>query len=55
MLTIAGWSVVEIVPQETTPTRGGDELLSVLGASRMAFSKDDLIPPGYYAIARNGR
>jgi len=54
MLTIAGWSVVEIAPQETIATRGGDELLNALGASRMSYSKDDLTPAGYYVIARNG-
>ena len=54
MLTIAGWSVVEIAPQETIATRGGDELLNALGASRMSYSKEDLTPAGYYVIARNG-
>ena len=54
MLTIAGWTVVEIAPQEPIATRGSDELLNVLGASRMSYSKEDLTPAGFYVIARNG-
>jgi SAM-dependent methyltransferase len=54
MLTIAGWTVVEIAPQATIPTRGGDELLAALAASRMSWSKEDLMPAGYYVVARNG-
>jgi SAM-dependent methyltransferase len=54
MLTIAGWSVVEIAPQPTISTRGSEELLAALGAARVAYSKNDLTPAGYYVIARNG-
>lgn len=54
MLTIAGWTVVEVVPQETIATRGRDELLAALAAARMTHSKDDLLPAGYYVVARNG-
>jgi SAM-dependent methyltransferase len=53
MLTIAGWSVVEIAPQPNIPTRGSEELLNVLAGSRLAWSKDDLTPAGYYVIAQN--
>jgi SAM-dependent methyltransferase len=53
MLTIAGWSVVEIAPQPPIATRGGEELLAALASSRMAWSKDDLTPAGYYVIAQN--
>jgi 2-polyprenyl-3-methyl-5-hydroxy-6-metoxy-1,4-benzoquinol methylase len=53
MLSIAGWKVVEIVPQETVVTRGREELLAALTAARMPFSKEDLIPAGYYVVARN--
>jgi len=53
MLTIAGWTVVEIVPQETVVTRGREELLAALTAARMPHSKEDLIPAGYYVVARN--
>ncbi|MGH9422006.1 MAG: class I SAM-dependent methyltransferase, partial [Thermoanaerobaculia bacterium] len=53
MLSIAGWTVVEITPQETVVTRGRDELLAALAAARMPHSKEDLIPAGYYVVARN--
>jgi len=53
MLSIAGWSVVEIAPQETAVTRGREELLAALAAARMPHSKEDLIPAGYYVVARN--
>jgi SAM-dependent methyltransferase len=53
MLTIAGWSIVEIVPQPTIATRGSDELLSALASTRLSWSKDDLTPAGYYVIAQN--
>lgn len=53
MLTIAGWSIVEIAPQPTIATRGSDELLSALASTRLSWSKDDLTPAGYYVIAQN--
>jgi 2-polyprenyl-3-methyl-5-hydroxy-6-metoxy-1,4-benzoquinol methylase len=53
MLSIAGWSIVEIVPQEAAVTRGREELLAALAASGMQHSKEDLIPAGYYVVARN--
>jgi len=53
MLTIAGWSVVEIAPQPAIPTRGTDELLNALGNTRLPWSKEDLMPSGYYVIAQN--
>jgi SAM-dependent methyltransferase len=53
MLTIAGWSVVSIEPQETIATNGRDELLRALESSRTSFSRDDLMPAGYYVVARN--
>jgi SAM-dependent methyltransferase len=53
MLTIAGWSIVEIVPQPTIATRGSDELLSALASTRLSWSKDDVTPAGYYVIAQN--
>jgi SAM-dependent methyltransferase len=54
MLSIAGWTVVEIAPQETVVTRGREELLAALAAARIPHSKEDLIPAGYYVVARNG-
>ena len=53
MLSIAGWTVVEIAPQETVVTRGREELLAALAAARNPHSKEDLVPAGYYVIARN--
>jgi len=53
MLSIAGWSIVEIAPQDAVMTRGREELMSMLAASRAAYSKEDLLAPGYYVIAQN--
>jgi 2-polyprenyl-3-methyl-5-hydroxy-6-metoxy-1,4-benzoquinol methylase len=53
MLSIAGWTVAEIAPQETVVTRGREELLAALTAARVPHSKEDLIPAGYYVVARN--
>jgi SAM-dependent methyltransferase len=53
MLSIAGWTVVEIAPQETVVTRGREELLAALAAARIPHSKEDLVPAGYYVVARN--
>jgi 2-polyprenyl-3-methyl-5-hydroxy-6-metoxy-1,4-benzoquinol methylase len=54
MLSIAGWTVAEITPQETAATRGREELLAALATARIPHSKEDLIPAGYYVVARNG-
>lgn len=53
MLTIAGWTIVEIAPQELVATPARDELLRSLEASGITHSRDDLVPTGYYVIARN--
>jgi 2-polyprenyl-3-methyl-5-hydroxy-6-metoxy-1,4-benzoquinol methylase len=53
MLSIAGWTVAEIAPQETVITRGREELLAALATARIPHSKEDLIPAGYYVVARN--
>jgi len=53
MMSIAGWTIVEIAPQTTVATHGRDELLSALAASRLHYSRDDLLPSGYYVIAQN--
>ncbi|HEX8173289.1 MAG TPA: class I SAM-dependent methyltransferase [Thermoanaerobaculia bacterium] len=55
MLTIAGWSVVEITPQDLGATPARDELFAALDAAGFAHSKEDLAPTGYYVIARNAR
>jgi len=53
MLSIAGWTVVEIAPQETVVTRGREELLAALATARIPHSKEALVPAGYYVVARN--
>ena len=54
MLSIAGWSVESIEPQAAMPTPPRDELLAALDAAHVPYSRDDLIAPGYYVVARNG-
>jgi hypothetical protein len=53
MLTIAGWEVVEIAPQDHATTPSRDALVSALDAGGYDYSKEDLLPTGYYVIARN--
>jgi 2-polyprenyl-3-methyl-5-hydroxy-6-metoxy-1,4-benzoquinol methylase len=53
MLTIAGWMVVEIAPQNLGITPQGSALLGALDAAQVDYSKDDLEPAGYYVTARN--
>jgi hypothetical protein len=53
MLTIAGWTVVELVPQDAVATPQRNELLAQLTAAGVPFSKDDLLPSGFYVIAQN--
>jgi 2-polyprenyl-3-methyl-5-hydroxy-6-metoxy-1,4-benzoquinol methylase len=53
MLTIAGWHIVDIVPQDVVATRGREQLLSMLSASRFAYAKEDLLAAGYYVVAQN--
>jgi 2-polyprenyl-3-methyl-5-hydroxy-6-metoxy-1,4-benzoquinol methylase len=53
MLTIAGWTVERIEPQEFGPAIGREPLIEALTAAKIPFSKEDLMPSGYYVIARN--
>jgi 2-polyprenyl-3-methyl-5-hydroxy-6-metoxy-1,4-benzoquinol methylase len=53
MLTIAGWEVVSIEPQEVVATNGRDALLRALDHARYPYSKDDVLPSGYYVTAQN--
>jgi 2-polyprenyl-3-methyl-5-hydroxy-6-metoxy-1,4-benzoquinol methylase len=53
MLTIAGWQVVEIAPQDLLATPVRDQLLNALDQGGFAYSREDLLPTGYYVIARN--
>ena len=50
MMSIAGWTIVEITPQPTIRTRGVEELLSTMGRD---WSTEDLLPAGYYVVAQN--
>jgi len=53
MLTIAGWEVVSIEPQDAIATAGRDELLRMLDHARLPYSKNDVLPAGFYVTARN--
>ena len=53
MMTIAGWTIIEVTPQMTVETRGRDEVIKLLEGSRFASSKEDLLPSGYYIVAQN--
>ena len=55
MLDIAGWDVETIEPQQLTATREHDALLAQLEAAGLPFSKEDLVPTGFYVTARNRR
>lgn len=55
MLDIAGWEVESIEPQQLTVTRDMQSMIADLEAKSIAFSKDDLMPTGFYVIARNSR
>lgn len=54
MLTIAGWTDVQLEPQDAVATPARDRLLAALAASGLEHSRDDLLPTGYYVTARNG-
>ena len=54
MLSIAGWVVETIEPQEQIPSIGAESLLRALDEAKFPFSRDDLLAPGYYVTARNG-
>ena len=54
LLGIAGWTTVEIAPQDLPLTPPAEELIRRLEAAGVAFSREDLLAPGYYVTARNG-
>ena len=54
MLTIAGWTVASITPQNLGLTASGQQLLTALDSAGYDSSKEALMPTGYYVIARNG-
>jgi O-antigen biosynthesis protein len=53
MLTIAGWNVVDILPQNALTTAAGKQLLESVNKAGIAHSAADLTPTGYYVIAQN--
>jgi 2-polyprenyl-3-methyl-5-hydroxy-6-metoxy-1,4-benzoquinol methylase len=53
MLTIAGWTVESIDPQELATTPQQDALLAALNAGGYSYSPADVKPTGYYVIAKN--
>jgi 2-polyprenyl-3-methyl-5-hydroxy-6-metoxy-1,4-benzoquinol methylase len=53
MLTIAGWTVVDIIPQEVAATPERTALLSRLSSAGVPFSRADVEPSGYYVVAQN--
>jgi 2-polyprenyl-3-methyl-5-hydroxy-6-metoxy-1,4-benzoquinol methylase len=53
MLTIAGWTIVAIEPQDAVATPAREELLRALDAAGLPYSREDVIPTGYYVIAKN--
>ena len=55
MLTIAGWTVESIEPQEVIATAGREELLRALATTNLQYSRDDILPAGFYVTARNDR
>ena len=52
MLSIAGWEIEQIDPQELTVTSERDAIIARLEAAGLDFSKEDLLPTGYYVTAR---
>ena len=52
MLAIAGWTVERVEAQPEVPSIGAESLLRALEESRLPFSRDDLLAPGYYVTAR---
>ncbi|MDP9361049.1 MAG: class I SAM-dependent methyltransferase [Acidobacteriota bacterium] len=54
MMSIAGWQIERIEPQHV-PSSGAEELVRELETRGIAFSREDLLPTGFYVIARNGR
>jgi len=53
MLSIAGWTTVSITPQDLGVTPAATELLQTLDRAGFSYSREDLIPTGYYVIAKN--
>ncbi len=55
MLDIAGWQVETIEPQQLVVTSERDAMIAQLEAGAIPFSKEDVVPTGFYVTARNRR
>jgi len=53
MLTIAGWTMVAIEPQDAVETPAREELTRALDGAGVSYSRADVTPTGFYVIARN--
>lgn len=53
MLTIAGWTIERIAPQNYLSTPAREELIAALDNAAYPYSREDLEPTGYYVIALN--
>jgi SAM-dependent methyltransferase len=51
MLTIAGWTLVELAPLEGPITPATRELVGVLDGAGVSYSREDIIPVGFTVIA----
>ncbi len=54
-MRIAGWDIESIETHTLLTTNENNALVARLEAAGIPFSKDDLLPTGYYVIARNLR
>lgn len=54
LLQIAGWTLVEMVPQNL-PAPDAEELTRKLESAGIPLAKEDLLATGYYVVARNPR
>lgn len=53
MLMIAGWAIAAITPQDAVETPARANLIRALESAGLPHSREDLIPTGYYVLARN--
>ena len=53
MLSIAGWTPEQIEPQPLFASAEQKALIDRLAAAGIAFSREDLLAPGFYVTARN--
>jgi 2-polyprenyl-3-methyl-5-hydroxy-6-metoxy-1,4-benzoquinol methylase len=53
LLTIAGWEVAAIEPQQLTTTPESEGLIAQLDRAGIPYSREDLLATGYYVTGRN--